>query len=162
MATYSGGSVRQSEYETWRAFQGRDDVEAAPTVRSVEDLLIVRTLAEAGEASGLAQESAIRLSLETLEQQAWVAALRRHVADEARISPEEVDEAIAREPDAFQKPRRQRIRNLFLRVSADASGTDRAEVGRRLETLRARALAGESFADLASQYSDSQTRFKGG
>lgn len=160
VARFDGGSVGLQEFRDWRRSQGETDFEV--TSRRVEDLLLVRLLAQAGEEGGLREEARVSLRLAAIERQLWVAALRRHVADQTVVLPEEIEQALAEEPDAFQKPRRQRVRNLFLRVPATASAAERAEVGQVMLGLREQVVAGESFAALAREHSDSQTRFKGG
>jgi peptidyl-prolyl cis-trans isomerase C len=69
------------------------------------------------------------------------------------VSAEEVRAYYDANPRLFTDPERIRARHIFLRIVPDTTEDQKAEMRRILEQLRQRALRGESFAELARQYS---------
>jgi hypothetical protein len=66
------------------------------------------------------------------------------------------------DPNAYAEPRSWVLENIFKRYPAQASPEDKASVRASMEAVRRRALAGEDFAKLAKEESESQTRLRGG
>ncbi|HWV58478.1 MAG TPA: peptidylprolyl isomerase [Longimicrobiales bacterium] len=63
------------------------------------------------------------------------------------------DEELREQYDREQPGMTVRARHILIRVEPDAPAADRERAVQQLQELRARALAGEDFADLARQYS---------
>ncbi|MEZ5332719.1 MAG: peptidylprolyl isomerase [Thermoanaerobaculia bacterium] len=74
-------------------------------------------------------------------------------------TPEEVREAFAQRADARHRPETRLVSHIFLRVGERRSA---AEARTQLEAIRRRVLAGESFAQLAADLSESETRHRRG
>jgi parvulin-like peptidyl-prolyl isomerase len=79
--------------------------------------------------------------------------------DDERVTPAEVKAAYEARHDEFSLPERRSALYIFKRRGADGSAdAARAEI----EALRLRVLGGESFSQLATDHSDSETRHQGG
>lgn len=86
------------------------------------------------------------------------AVVRRQV----RISDADVEAFYRENPQFFSRPEMLSARHILVRLSQDAGAQALAEATRRIEGLRARALAGESFEQLARENSEDATRQWGG
>lgn len=62
----------------------------------------------------------------------------------------------------FTKPEEVRVRHILFKVSADATDAEEKVVLEMAGKVRAQALEGVDFAELAATYSESETRSKGG
>ena len=161
IATWKGGVIYRDELESWRSLlRHRGGAEA--DVGEIEAMLIVETLASAAVESGAERQPALASALAAAEERELGAALRRHRAERIEITGADVDAHLEFQPDAFHRPRKMRLRNLYKRFPAGASPAEKAALRARMEELRAELAAGADFVALARRESDSQTRFRGG
>jgi parvulin-like peptidyl-prolyl isomerase len=154
VATWHGGRLERADYESWRAYH---DYEDGP--EAVRELAFVTSLATAGEGRGVEREIRTRLELEAMRNQVLVAALERRVEGAVTVDDAEIEDLHREYPDAFQRPRKLLLRNIYKRLD-DPSGA--AAVRARMEQIRRRALGGADFKELARRESESQTRFRDG
>jgi peptidyl-prolyl cis-trans isomerase SurA len=78
------------------------------------------------------------------------------------ITEAEIQAYYDRHPDIYGGKRRYHLRNILMRVPDLTTDAQRAAVLESMQQLRARAEAGESFADLARTYSQSPAAADGG
>jgi peptidyl-prolyl cis-trans isomerase SurA len=78
------------------------------------------------------------------------------------ITEAEIQAYYDRHPDIYGGKRRYHLRNILMRVPGFSTDAQRAAVLETMQQLRARAEAGESFADLARTYSQSPAAADGG
>ena len=153
-------TVTQEELDGWRRHLNRPDTSNRDL--DLRELILVKSLAAEAVRLGLAHRPEVRLQLEFKEAGLVEKALRRDLVASIEISDEAVEAKYQEYKDTFALPRRVRLRNLFKRYPPDADEAARAAVRREVEELRQRVLDGEDFAQLASEHSNSQTRFRGG
>ncbi len=161
IAEYREGTVEAAEFESWLAFRGLPD-DPATRLEEVRGLLVVKELAGVATERGSADDPAVRGAIRAAEDQLFAAALRRQRAAAVQIDEAEVEALRLGHPEAFTKPRRWRLRNLFKRLPPDASAEALAALRARMEELRAAVVAGADFATLANSESDSETHLRGG
>lgn len=159
IATWSGGTVSSDQYQSWLGFRHTTPDEAE-TKATCEDLLLVKVLAAEIEAFGVDNTTAQRI--EDATDAILVKQLRRNMGSEITIPDEEIEAAYRKFPDAFHKPQRLRLRNLFLSYPPGASEAEMVAVQNHMTELRRRLEEGMDFGMLAEQESHSQTRFRQG
>lgn len=126
---------------------------------------IVRERFEGGRAGLLAALAAEGMTYEEYRRQIRddlrVMLLRRQeVGDRVTVSPAQLYSAYVARLESYREPEQVRIRLLVLRKGSSA---EEAEARRRLaESLRERIRRGESFADLARQFSEGPAADQGG
>jgi parvulin-like peptidyl-prolyl isomerase len=155
IATWKGGSLTRADYESWRTFH---DLADGPD--AIRELVFVESLAAIGRARGVEQELRTRLELEAARQQVLLPVLHAHVTAEVTVSDDEVAALHHQHPDAFHRPRKLRLRNIYKRL--DDAEARAAATRASMEELHRRLLDGADFAELAPQESESQSRFRGG
>jgi parvulin-like peptidyl-prolyl isomerase len=161
LATYQGGSVTRTEYEDWLLANGLAD-DAQKRRGYLEAVALGESLEGAAVKAGLDQRPQTAFRVAQIETALLAAGLRQEV-DRAIVVPDaEVEADLKAEEKERFKPHTVRLRNIFKRVPAGATPSERAAVRERMEDLRRQLLAGASFDDLAWRESDSQTRFQGG
>ena len=133
------------------------DPQAALTF--VNALVKLRTFAAEAERTGVAAQPEVRLGVETARSRVLGDALRKHVL-EALEEPN--FEVLARESylanrEQYQKPEKVIARHILLKVPEDAEASRVEQRKRELEAIAARARAGESFEQLARQYSEDES-----
>ena len=153
-------TVSRTELQEWRQATGRK--QSTDDELDLAELILTKALAAEAERLGLDQRAEVRLAIEMQQAGVVSTALKRRLAQTTAPTAEAIDAKYQQIKDTFTLPRRWRIRNLFLWHPRDASDEVKAQVGAELDRLRRRVLAGEDFAELATQHSDSQTRFQGG
>lgn len=156
VATWRGGELRRAEYLDWLQAKGIDDGPEA-----VRELAFVLSLAQASEARiDPAEDRRIELEVEARRQRILLPRLRQHVV--AGLPPtdaEELDRLRAAHPDAFVRPRKLRLRNLYKALGPpDEARRVRAEMDEIYQELR----SGADFGQLARRESQSQSRFRDG
>lgn len=161
VATWDGGSLTAGELRDWLVhLQRTADAPGEPPVESaVRDLVFRRRLAAEAENRGLHRQAPGRFQLEAARQSLLLSRLRRLVSARATVSDAEVEDLFRRHPEAYRKPRKLKLRNIYLRP-APGQGEDTAL--ERMDEIRRRIAAGADFAELARQLSDSQTAPRGG
>lgn len=127
--------------------------------RKVEEIVILQTLAAR---VGEGPDAELRLRQERLDEELAMRRLELRLRALATPTEEELRSAFASRIEEFRRPRRWRLSDLFKAVPPGADGVARDQVRRRMEELRVRLQAGESFAGLAVQESESATRERGG
>ena len=149
--------VRADELAAWKRFRA-----GAPFLRgqaAIDGMVLVRSLAAEAESDGMAERPDVRVDLLRVRGSAALAWLRREVADGVVVAESAVEAALLASPPR-PRPRRKRLRNLFLRWPADIE--DRDAVRADMAALRRALDQGADFADLARQRSQSETRWRGG
>ena len=150
-------AVTPEELASWIDFRG-----TAPFLRgqsAIDGLVLVKTVAEHAMRTGLDQTSRPRMELARETGQRAVTRLRQEVAQNLEVSPEEVKAQLG-DDGPITRPAKIRLRNLFRRFPADPDG--RQAVREAMKSYREQVLAGADFAELASQVSESETRWRGG
>lgn len=162
VATYRDGTVTAADLAGWSRYVELD--RGSPSrleVRGkVEEIVVLRALA-ARRADAAATEM-VRARRRQLEQRCAERLLRRQLLAAAEPAEDDLRSEYERRLPELQQPARWRLQNLFEAVPKEAGPEIRAAARSRLEALRQRALAGEDFASLASQPSDSSSRHRGG
>jgi parvulin-like peptidyl-prolyl isomerase len=160
VAAFRDGSITRSELSAWRQFLGHTGPAEGASLRSdVESLVVLRVLADQAAREGLLGTSAARAAERQLERELALGALRTRMRAESVPSEAELRADYEAHRADYTQPRRWLLRNILLRAPA---GADREAVRRRAIELRARAAAGEDFAALAEQYSESTTQARKG
>lgn len=127
--------------------------------RRVEEIVILRTLASR---VGEGPDAELRLRQDRLDEELAMRRLERRLRVLATPTEEELRSAFATRIEELRRPRRWRLSDLYKAEPPGADEAARGQVRRRMEELRARLVAGESFASLAAQESESATRDRGG
>ena len=159
VATYRDGRVERRDLDSWRRALGHEGG-TAPLRAEVEELVLMRVLASHLEGTTLAAECSRQQRLLALELAESV--LRDHFGSGIQVAPAEVDAAVQADPASKPQPRRYALENILKRCSSGCPEEERQSLRRKLEDLEGRLLAGEDFAALAEQESDSETRARGG
>lgn len=132
------------------------DPQAALTF--VNALVKLRTFAAEAERTGVAAQPEVRAGVETARSRVLGDALRKHVLE----TLEEPDfEVLARERylanrEQYQKPEQVTARHILLKVPEAADAAQAEQRKQELEAIAARVRAGESFQELARQYSEDE------
>jgi parvulin-like peptidyl-prolyl isomerase len=155
LATWRGGTLLRADHESWRAFHR---VEAGP--EAIREQVFVESLAAVSRQRGAEREPRTRLELEAMRQRVLVSALRRQVVGSVVVGDEEIEEALREQPHAFQRPRKLRLRSIYLRLDPDPIAA--AATRRRIAGIHRRLVEGASFEDVARRESQSQSRFSDG
>lgn len=156
IARWSEGTVSAADYAEWVEASG------AGENASVEGYVLTQWLANQAIARGVDTEPSFRARMRRLEEQRKGALLQQALRASIEITEAELDALQVTYPDAFRKPWRRRVRNLFKRAPHDGDPVARESARAEMERLRGRVLEGVDFAELAAAHSDSQTRFRGG
>ncbi|RLE23505.1 MAG: hypothetical protein DRJ65_11715 [Acidobacteria bacterium] len=159
IATWSGGTVSSEEYESWLDFRHTTPDEAEMKT-TCDALLLVKVLASETDALGV--DTATAKQIEDATDAILVKRLRRNMGSEITIPDEEIEAAVRKFPNAFHKPQKLRLRNLFLSYPPGASEAEKEAVQKHMTELRRRLEEGMDFGMLAEQESHSQTRFSKG
>lgn len=83
-------------------------------------------------------------------------------AEAAEVSDRQLEEFYRHNERRLTLPEQVRVRHILLSWKPLGQPDDRAALRQQLEEIRNKALAGEDFASLASEYSDDSTRVNGG
>jgi peptidyl-prolyl cis-trans isomerase SurA len=87
---------------------------------------------------------------------------RRDVLDRITVNSREIDRYLAREAKSPSASMEYEISHILIAVPENATPDQLAEARKKAEDVYRRAKAGEDFAKLAIQYSNSDTALKGG
>ncbi|MDT0636050.1 peptidylprolyl isomerase [Spectribacter hydrogenooxidans] len=100
---------------------------------------------------------------ERLREQILIDKLKqREIAGRVVVTDEDVDRYLESESLRVQENREYRIRHILVSVSENASQSTIEAARDRVEELRERALADDSFSELAVAHSDGQNALEGG
>lgn len=160
IATFAQGEVRESDLDTWRSFLNPRGASERRRLDfdSLERHVIMRTLAAEAVAAGLEEDPTIRLRIRQAVDERLANALHQEVMESIEVPDAEISEYLRRHREELEKPERRTVSLIFRRAGPDERERARAE----LEAARRRWRAGEDFATLASEISDSPSRFQGG
>lgn len=167
LAAWAGGEVTRAEADSWQAFlageaatgeAGDGAGRPAPTDEEILELVAWKSLADAARAAGLDATPSVRLRNELVRHTLLAPALRQRVVSGVSVSDEEVESIRRANPDAFHRPRKLKLRNLY-RSFGDR---EPARVRRDMEEIHRKLSAGADFEDLAQEWSESQTAARGG
>ena len=161
VATHRDGVVTAADYDRWLEARKLREPAENPRVE-IEQLVLVRTLAASAVSRGLDRQPDLAFQLQLTEERSLHAAFTRRLAESVAISEEEIDALVAANPEAFSKPRRVRLYNIFKRIEPDASEEERSRLRRQMEKIRAELIAGSNFGKMAFAESESETRYHGG
>ena len=165
--------VSDTEVEEWSRYV--ELAEGSPSrlsrARKVEEIVILRTLAGRLDARlagrpDAGQEPSTAAELDRREEQlaAELAGrrLEQRLGELETPSEAAVRADFAARRESLRHPRLWRLSDIFKTVPRTASQAERDAAREEMGGLRARLVAGESFADLARAESDSSTRERGG
>ena len=88
--------------------------------------------------------------------------IKNHVVKGADVSDEESRAFYDQNASMFQKPEQIQARHILIKMEGDVTEAQKAEARAKIEMVRKKALDGEDFAALASEYSEGPSRTKGG
>ena len=160
VATYRG-SVSAALVEDWAKYSPGATA-GADRRRHTQELLLTLALAEEARRLGLDAQNEVRHELERQRFRQLAPLLKNDVLSTVEVEESEVEKRFLEIRDSFTRPERSRLRNLFKRFPVDADSEVKKALRQEMAALRRRALEGESFARLAEEASDSQTRLQGG
>lgn len=161
VATYRDGVVTAADYDLWVEARKLSQPPEDPRTE-IEQLVVVRALAESAIAHGLDRQPDLAFQVQLIEDRSLKTAFDRRKAESVTIPTEEIDAVIAANPDAFSRPRRVRLYNIFKRLEPGATEGDREQLRHRMEEIRHKLVEGGDFEEVALAESDSETRYRGG
>jgi len=161
VATYRDGVVTAADYDLWLDARKLSQPPEDPRAE-IEQLVIVRALAESAVAQGLDRQPGLAFQLQLIEDRTLETAFNRRLAESVAFSKDEIDSLLAANPGAFSKPRRARLYNIFKHFPPDATDEDRRRIRRRMEEIHDELVAGSDFEEMALTESDSETRYRSG
>lgn len=162
IAVTSSGIVSRSELEEWQQYRRGTRQPEDDSREGLETLVILKALDARARQLGLDQAPDLLERRRHRELEAAIAVLKSEVARATRPTDEAILQHYEENRERWRLPRRWRLENLFKRFPIDASKADRRRLSRDLEGLRERVLAGEDFAALVRQESDSTSGSRGG
>ncbi len=161
IATWHGGCLTQEELNGWLAFRDPDDAATPipPEKASIRQLAYWKSLAAAARDEKLDRSTRVRLELEAMRHAVLTPALRRRVVKDVTVSDEEVEALRRDHPEAFRRPRKLKLRNIYKRFQG---GVEAESIRLRMKQIRQQLLDGASFEELARKESVSQSARRGG
>ena len=167
LATFDGGQIRRGDLEarilelpeSHRAPAKGQDTEAW-LAGLARELAFERLLAAEARRAG-AETDPEFVKERTALRKRLLASLyvKEHLPETTPPGEPELRAYFEQHPDAFRRRARREVYTIFKRA---AQGADRRPLRREMDALRARVLAGEPFAELATRHSDSETRHRNG
>ncbi len=88
--------------------------------------------------------------------------LKQEVEDKARLSEGDIEKYYNENKNKFVSPEKVKLREIFIKVPANATSEERKERKKRADDIRGKAVAGEDFAKLAKEFSEDDYKEKGG
>ncbi len=167
VAVYRGGRVTAADVD--RAVlelpvplrqPGPEETAAAWYEGLVRELVIDRLLLAEAEAAGAGDGPEIAAARRESRRQAVVETwLARQLPAAEEVTEEDARRYYDQHPERYDRAGRRQVSHLFKRRPADG---DLTALKAEMAALRERAVAGESFATLAAEHSDSESRHSGG
>lgn len=161
VASWVDGSLSVGELRSWMLARGLVLTDLGPpdaAREAIVDLAVLVEFAESARRRGLDDDPGLRVSLELARLRDRTRALRRHLAETIEIPEDEIRGWIARKPQAFHRPRKLSLRQIYLPY--EEGGPE--AVLQRLEEIRRAVSQGGDFAEIAQRESESQTAAWGG
>jgi parvulin-like peptidyl-prolyl isomerase len=159
LASYAGGEVTLSEYESYGG--GRRAASRPPEEKLLE-IALTELLADAALANDAASGPVAALRLRGFDDRPWVKALENRVRADSEPSEQEILDYIDARRHQLTKPRKVRLWSIFKRAPRTESAARREAARAEMEEIRRRALAGEDFNELAQAESEGVNRHRGG
>ena len=116
-------------------------------------------LAESLEQAGLTEPELRRITAETIMVRQYIETV---LLAGLTITDEDLATYYQAHPKEFEHGEQVRLRMILIEAKPSADETTRAAARTKVESIRARLLAGEDFATLARQFSDDATKANGG
>ena len=160
IAVYTGGTISEQEYQTWRMSQKKP--EDADRLVTLQEIALVKHLAAAAIRRGVDQTPEIEVPLLIEMGNLASKALQADIVGSIKITQKELDDAFETVKNRVNKPRKVRLRNLYKKIPSDADEKNRQLILENMQQIRQKIVDGADFAELARSESDSQTRFQGG
>jgi parvulin-like peptidyl-prolyl isomerase len=166
VATYEGGSITAADLD--RAALDLPPSQRQPAdgdllgwyERIARDLAVQRILLAEAREAGLDKGPDFERARQEARRLAAIAVfLEKIQSTVAPPTPKEIEAYFRAHPGEFKRPAARETYHLFRRLAPAADPTPVMAEARR---LRERALAGEDFAGLATQYSESESRHRKG
>lgn len=156
LASWRDGSLTAEDYEAWRVVHGVED-----SADAVREMAYVMSMADASRRRGADRERRTVLELEAMRQAVLLPAFREALTADVEVTDADLEKLRQENPDALERPRRVKLRNIFKRLDPEDE-TARTATRERMAALRAQLVAGADFAELAKSESESQSRFRDG
>ncbi len=166
LATFDGGVITVEDVDR-AVLEGsitdrvRPDDDAAGWYEAIIDELVIDRLLLAEAESGAADIESILAGLDREARREAVVAvfLERTLPSREEITEEEVSRYYSDHSELYLRPARREVSHLFLRRTND---TSEEELEQEMLVYRGQILSGVSFARLAAEHSDSESRHRGG
>jgi hypothetical protein len=167
LATFEGGQIRRADLEA-RILELPEGQRAPAKGQDTQvwlaglarELAFERLLAAEARRAGAETDTEFVKERTGLRKRLLASLyVKEHLPAIASPGESELRAYFEQHPDAFRRRARREVYTIFKRA---APGADRGALRGEMEALRARALAGEPFAELAAQHSDSETRHRKG
>jgi len=84
------------------------------------------------------------------------------IIDKIDVSEQELTEYYRNNTDRFTRPETVRASHILIKIEKDAIEFEKNEARKKLEKIRARAVKGEEFSELAKKFSEGPSAEKGG
>ncbi len=154
-------AIDEATVASWRAYHPNRGAEPSRE-QSIRQALRIELLAQTARAADVHREPRVALALERVEHVVLIAALKNQISRRLTIPETAIKSRYNARLDHYVRPPTKRLQNIFLRFPVGAE--ENAKVGTRakMATLRDALEQGADFAALASEHSDSQSRFRGG
>lgn len=152
--TWRDGQFSKQDYENWLAY-----IELLDNESAIKEMVLVEHLSREAKREGMDREPHTKMAIETSVQRIYGDRLREYVFTQTQVDLSEVTRLREEYPDAFKKPRKMRLRQIYLHPGPNQS---EEQMRAKLLELREKAQQGDSFEELAKNYSQSQSRFSGG
>jgi len=88
--------------------------------------------------------------------------IKNHVVQGTDVSDEESRAFYDQNANMFQKPEQIQARHILIKVEGNATEEQKTEARTKIDMIRKKAMDGEDFAALASEYSEGPSSTKGG
>ncbi|MEZ5047983.1 MAG: peptidylprolyl isomerase [Chitinophagaceae bacterium] len=155
VASWDGGTATRAEYDDWLQLNNLKD-----SSDSLKEFVFVESFADIARKRGVETDPSVRLRMQLERNKLLSAALQKHLKESVKISDDELEALRREQPDAFKRPRKLKLLNIYQHLDADPEASQKAR--QRMKDVRTQLLAGADFAELAATESESQTRFRGG
>jgi parvulin-like peptidyl-prolyl isomerase len=155
VATWTGGSVSRSDYDSWRKVENLED--SADTIR---EFIFVQHFAAQARKHGAQNDAQLKIENEIGRRKILSAALREQAYAAIRITNDEIEKLRLQYPSAFMRPRKLMLRDIYKKLGDDPGKADRIRA--QMKTLRQQLIDGADFGEIARRESESQSRFQDG